>query len=174
MKSTSCIKRICRLIHLFVTFVEIFTIAALKVFSSFTKFREAPPPPPDKATSASCVYEADLISAPPAPVFFNLFAAAAPSANLCVAHGTWCNDPSVYPAFCNKPDGQKRRIYVLFQCFYGTSGFFGWPTPGVGNLFTITGRTNCVLSLAGRKIYWFYPKVLPLSNYEEEWLLLTY
>jgi len=33
---------------------------------------------------------------------------------------------------------------------------------------------NCALSLAGRKIYWFYPKVLPLSNYEEEWLLLTY
>jgi len=30
------------------------------------------------------------------PVLFNLFAAAEPSANVCVAHGTQCNDPSVY------------------------------------------------------------------------------
>jgi len=29
-------------------------------------------------------------------VFFNLFAAAEPTANVCVAHGTRCNDPSVY------------------------------------------------------------------------------
>jgi len=29
------------------------------------------------------------------PVFFNLFAAADPYANVCVAHGTLCNDPSV-------------------------------------------------------------------------------
>jgi len=27
------------------------------------------------------------------PVFFNLFAAAEPSANVCVTHGTLCNDP---------------------------------------------------------------------------------
>jgi len=33
-------------------------------------------------------------------------------ANVCVAHGTLCNDISVYPIFCNKPDGQKCRIYV--------------------------------------------------------------
>jgi len=31
-------------------------------------------------------------------VFFNLFAAAEPCANVCVAHGTLCNDPSVYIA----------------------------------------------------------------------------
>jgi len=28
-------------------------------------------------------------------VFFNLYAAAEPSANVCVAHGTLCNDPNV-------------------------------------------------------------------------------
>jgi len=38
-------------------------------------------------------------------VFFNLFPAVEPSANVCVAHGTLCIDPSVYPTFCNKPDG---------------------------------------------------------------------
>ena len=32
------------------------------------------------------------------PVFFNLFAAAEPSANVCVSHGTLCNDSSVYIA----------------------------------------------------------------------------
>ena len=32
-------------------------------------------------------------------MFFNLFAAAEPSANVCVARGTLCNDPSVYPTF---------------------------------------------------------------------------
>jgi len=40
--------------------------------------------------------------------------------------------------------------------------------PAVGYLFTITGRMNCALSLAGRKINQFYPKILPLSNNEEE------
>jgi len=29
-------------------------------------------------------------------VFFNLFAAAESSTNVCVVHGTLCNDPSVY------------------------------------------------------------------------------
>jgi len=33
-----------------------------------------------------------------AAVFFNLFAAGEPSANVCVAYGTLCNDPSVYIA----------------------------------------------------------------------------
>ena len=28
--------------------------------------------------------------------------------------------------------------------------------------------------LVSRKIDWFYPEILPLSNHEEEWLLLTY
>jgi len=31
-----------------------------------------------------------------------------------------------------------------------------------------------VHSLAGRIINWFYPKILPLSNYEKDCLLLTY
>jgi len=43
----------------------------------------------------------------------------------------------------------------------------------VENLFIITGRMKCALLLAGRKINRFYPKILPLSNYEEEWLLMT-
>ena len=33
---------------------------------------------------------------------------------------------------------------------------------------------NCSLSLVSRKISWFYPKIPPLFNYDEEWLLLTY
>ena len=37
-------------------------------------------------------------------MFFNLFAAREPSANVCVAHGTLCNDPSVYPTFSNKSE----------------------------------------------------------------------
>ena len=45
---------------------------------------------------------------------------------------------------------------------------------GVGNIFTITGLMSCALSLADRKIYGLFPKVLPLSDYEEEWLLLMY
>jgi len=32
------------------------------------------------------------------PVFFNHFASAEPSTNVCVAHETLCNDPSVYIA----------------------------------------------------------------------------
>ena len=47
-------------------------------------------------------------------------------------------------------------------------------TSGVGNLFTIAGRMNCILLLVGRKINSFYPKILPLCNYKEEWLFLTY
>jgi len=38
----------------------------------------------------------------PTTVFFNLFAAAELFANVCVAHGTLRNDPSVYLTFCNK------------------------------------------------------------------------
>ena len=47
-------------------------------------------------------------------------------------------------------------------------------TSGVGNLFAITSRMNCAISLAGRKIDRFYPKIPPLFNYDEEWLFLTY
>jgi len=41
--------------------------------------------------------------------------------------------------------------------------FYWFTTSGEGNLLTITDRMNCTLSLAGRKIIWFYPKTLPLS-----------
>jgi len=51
-----------------------------------------------------------LIELPCNAVFFNLFAAAEPSANICLAHGTLRNDQSVDPTFCNKPDGKKCRI----------------------------------------------------------------
>jgi len=37
---------------------------------------------------------------------------------------------------------------------------------GVGNPFTTTGCMNCALLLAGWKINYFYPQILP--NYEEE------
>jgi len=39
---------------------------------------------------------------------------------------------------------------------------------GEGNLFTITGRMNYIIALAGRKINQFGLKILPLSYYEEE------
>ena len=45
---------------------------------------------------------------------------------------------------------------------------------GVGNLVTITSHINCALSMVGQKIYQFYLKILPLSKYEDEWLLLMY
>ena len=44
----------------------------------------------------------------------------------------------------------------------------------LGNLFTITGRMNCALSLEGRRINWFYLKILPFSDFEEQWLLFMY
>ena len=37
----------------------------------------------------------------------------------------------------------------------------------VRNLFTITGRMNCALLLAGCKINYFYPKIPPLPNYKK-------
>jgi len=44
----------------------------------------------------------------------------------------------------------------------------------MGSLFIITGRMICALPLAGRKMNKLYSKIKSLSNYEEEWLLLTY
>jgi len=56
-------------------------------------------------------------------VFFNLFAAAEPSANVCVARGTLCNDSSVYPTFCYKPDRQKWQFRsVLAEPLASTRG----------------------------------------------------
>ena len=38
-------------------------------------------------------------------VLFNHFARAKHSTNVCVAPGTLCNHPIVYPTICNEPDG---------------------------------------------------------------------
>jgi len=38
--------------------------------------------------------------------------------------------------------------------------------PAVGNLFAIMDCMNCAISWLGCKINYFYPKILPLSNYE--------
>jgi len=61
--------------------------------------------------------------------FFNLFAAREPSANVCVAHGTLCNDPSVYPTFSNKSLKQwywyKNRT-VDANFIPGNFGQFQW------------------------------------------------
>jgi len=51
---------------------------------------------------------------------------------------------------------------------------FGDIRPGEGNLFKIMGYMNYAISLAGRKINKFYPKIIPSSYYEEKLLLLTY
>jgi len=71
-------------------------------------------------------------------VFFNISAAAEPSANVCVAHGSLRNDPSVYPTFCNKPLKHwccyncielRLRIssQVISVCFDKTSGSHSEP-----------------------------------------------
>ena len=38
----------------------------------------------------------------------------------------------------------------------------------VRNLFTTTGRIICTLSLAGRKMNWFYPEILPFTKLWEK------
>jgi len=43
------------------------------------------------------------------PVFFNLFAAIEPSAKICIAHGTLCNDPGVYIATTTQNCGCEFR-----------------------------------------------------------------
>ena len=66
---------------------------------------------------------------------------------------------------------------IIFLCFVKYEGHpttTDFSTSGLGNLTTIAGRMNCALSLADCKINRFYPKIPPLSNYEEEWLLLNY
>ena len=55
-------------------------------------------------------------------VFFNLFAAAEPSANVCVAHGTICNDSSVYLTFIIN---QMSRYVASMFYFYGSAESLG-------------------------------------------------
>jgi len=59
-------------------------------------------------------------------VFFNLFTATEPYANVCVAPGTLNNDPSVYPGFCNK----RISSQAISVCFGGTPGSH-WRNPEV-------------------------------------------
>ena len=70
----------------------------------------------------------------PNAVFSNLFAAAEPSVNVCVARGTLCNDPSVYIATtaqncgCECPPRQIRSVSVEpLAANRGTLGFRGTP-----------------------------------------------
>ena len=49
--------------------------------------------------------------------------------------------------------------------YYTSSSTSAASTSGLGNLFTTTVRMNRALSLAGRKIEWFYSNILPLSNF---------
>jgi len=62
-------------------------------------------------------------------VFFNLFAAREPSANIRVAHGTLCNDLSVYSTFSNKSLKQQywyKKRAVDGNFIPGNSGQFQW------------------------------------------------
>jgi len=62
----------------------------------------------------------------PTFVFFNLSAAAEPSANVCVAHGTLCEGPSLHLAFCNKPMARNVAsmlyFYISAEPLAGTRG----------------------------------------------------
>jgi len=60
-------------------------------------------------------------------VFFNLFAAMEPSANVCVAHGTLCSDPTFYSA---KP---LRTVFANFVP--GQFGLFRGATLTPGSHF---------------------------------------
>jgi len=53
----------------------------------------------------------------PNAVFFNHFAAAEPYVNVCVAHGTLCNDPSVYIVTTAQNCGREFRPgnFCLFR-----------------------------------------------------------
>jgi len=57
-----------------------------------------------------------------------------------------------------------KKLLILY-CFKGTLTaiqYINLFTAGLGNLFTITSRMNCAISLVSRKIIWFYHMVLPL------------
>jgi len=89
-------------------------------------------------------------------VFFNLFAAAEPSANVCVARGTLCNDPSVYIATTAKNCGCKfppRQIWSVsaepLAANRRTLGFLGtlvekhWHTVIQSRIQTISMIGSC-------------------------------
>jgi len=43
------------------------------------------------------------------------------------------------------------------RCKQVQAARINWFKPGVGNLFTMAGRMNYIISLASCKINWFYP-----------------
>jgi len=51
--------------------------------------------------------------------------------------------------------------------------FSSYTRGGEPTYYCTTGRMKCALPLTGRKINWIYPKIISLSNYDEEPLLLT-
>jgi len=65
-----------------------------------------------------CYYQLPSIAA-----FFKLFAATESCAIVCIAHGTLCSDPSVYPTLYN---GIELRLQIsshaMSVCFDGTPG----------------------------------------------------
>ena len=66
-------------------------------------------------------------------------------------------------------------LYTLYAGAYpgGAIGAIVSPKTGMVKLFTITGRINGGLSLAGCRNDWLNPKIQPLSNYEVYRMLLT-
>jgi len=83
-------------------------------------------------------------------VFFNDFAAAEPSANVCVAHGTPCSDPSVYPTFCNKPVKQWYCLDRFVHRFVVTNFV---PGMGGGTFFKLGGTSARQKTI--ENILWF-------------------
>ena len=74
----------------------------------------------------------------------------------------------------SRPDLLHLLTYLFTQCYCFQFALIRTSYNTSGNLFTVTGRMNCALSQASRKINKVHPKILPLFNNEEEWLLLTY
>jgi len=58
--------------------------------------------------------------------------------------------PKICPTPITEQQNQSYGITASTNCAYSesTQSF----SAGIGNIFTITGRMNCALSLAGRKI----------------------
>jgi len=94
-------------------------------------------------------------------VFFNLFAATEPSANVCVARGTLCNDPSVYIAItakncgCEFPPRQIRSVSAEpLAANRGTLGFRG--TPVEKHWHTVIQSRMQIISMIDscRELHW--------------------
>jgi len=63
-----------------------------------------------------------------------------------------------------RSSGTQSDLGAPFACTPRPGGTTALPPAlRVGNLFTITGRMNCALSLAGGNINQFYPKILTFT-----------